>query len=111
MVRCSGPRLVGRESLGGCFLVSSWRQEIIKEQPELERRADEVVRCGLRPLVTVLTHCIALSAEKSSKDNDDEDDDDPAFDWTECAAEAASLLAFLVKEGMATDRLIYESSA
>lgn len=90
----TGPRVVGRFSLGGCFLIPSWRQEIIKDSSEVERRVDEIACFSLRPLAAVLSECrTMLLSEVDASSEDDE------TSWEEHAAEAASLLAFLVKEG------------
>jgi hypothetical protein len=56
---------------------------------------DNVVRCGLHPLAVVLSFCVAL--ESDSDDESGNEDDEQA--WAELAAEAASMLTFLVKEG------------
>jgi hypothetical protein len=98
LVPMSGPRVLGRSCLGGCFLIKSWRQEIIKDEREIMRRTAEVVRYGLRPLAVVLS-ALAASTESNANSDDDDDGDDDELEWAARADEAVSLLTSFVKIG------------
>lgn len=94
-----GPRVLGRSCLGGCFLIKSWRQEIIKDEREIMRRTAEVVRYGLRPLAVVLSALTASTESNANSDDDDDGDDDDELEWAARADEAVSLLTSFVKIG------------